>query len=107
VEDIKAITEAASRLKQMGCDIPDRITVLHLQNGLTSEWNSVRARYLNRKERNVSLQEMKILILQEILDPSRTSKPIATAQFASTGASGKVKFLGTCNHCQEVEHKEK
>ena len=55
VKYIKAITEAASRLNQMGSIIQDHITVLHLQRGLTSEWNSVKAKYLDRKERTISL----------------------------------------------------
>ena len=51
MEYVKAITEAASRLKEMGSDISDDITVLFLQSGLTVEWNTVRARYWDRKER--------------------------------------------------------
>jgi len=109
VEYVKAISEAASRLKQMRFDVPDHMTVQFLQYGLTPEWNSVKARYMDRRERDVSLQEMKDLILQGIPDPSRASKPSASAsaQFASAGTQGKTRFPGTCNHCQKIGHKEK
>jgi hypothetical protein len=109
VEYVKAITEASSRLKQMRFDVPDHMTVQFLQYGLTPEWNSVKARYMDRRERDVSLQEMKNLILQGIPDPSRASKPTATAQaqYASSSAPQRGRFSGTCDHCQKVGHKEK
>ena len=93
VEYVKAITEAASRLEQMGSDISDDITVLFLQSGLTVEWNTVRARYWDRKERKVSLQEMTNLILQGIPDPPRASKPTATAT---------AQFVSIRCHCLSV-----
>lgn len=104
VEYIKAVTEAASRLNQMGCIIQDHITVLHLQRGLTSEWNSVKARYLDRKERTISLQNMKNLILQGIPDPAQSIKPSASAQYSSAHQT-QIPFKGNCNRCGARGHK--
>src|SRR4051794_20662113 len=98
VEYIKAITEAASRLNQMGCPIQDHVVVLHLNHGLTSEWNSVKARYLDRKERTISLQNMQNLILQGIPVPAQPTKPSATAHHAST-QQAQEPFIGNCIRC--------
>jgi len=94
VEYIKAITEAASRLKQMGCDIPDHITVLHLQNGLTPEWNSVGQIPGQKREKRVSARNEEPDSSRNT-DPSRASKATATTQFVSIGAPGKARFPGT------------
>jgi gag-polypeptide of LTR copia-type len=107
VEYIKAITEAASRLQQMGIDMPEDVIVLFLQSGLSAEWNSVKTKYLDRKERRVSLEDMNDMILTGIPEPSRASKPTANAQFVTTNSPRKSRFLGTCNHCHKVGHKER
>jgi hypothetical protein len=67
------------------------------ENGLTSEWNSVRARYLDRKESNVTLQDMKNLPLPNLphqalqgepdsLEPAITARRLDTRK-SNTGSS--------------------